>query len=111
MSLRYTPTIGGRRPHLDEIQQTGPRTRLHKLLKVEAAGVEGGAEIDEDSGVAIFEEYLVAADGVGAVVDGDDSRHASVLRTVRPSPLPFPQAGEGRELNFLGGGLVHRRLR
>jgi len=73
--------------------------------------VEGGAEIDEDSGVAIFEEYLVAADGVGAVVDGDDGGHASVLRTVRPSPLPLAQAGEGRELNLRGWRLVHRRLR
>src|SRR5437667_7288194 len=68
---------------------------------------EGGGR--EDSGVAIFEEYLVAADGVGAVVDGDGSGHASVLRTVRPSPLPSPACGRGQGVELMGWRLVRRR--
>jgi len=56
---------------VDEVEQPGAGARNQELLKVLEAGAERGPEIKEDGGGAVFQEDLVAADGVGAVVDGD----------------------------------------
>src|SRR3970040_475495 len=50
-------------------QQPHPRARLQVLLEVQVAGLEGGAEVEEEAAVAVLQQDLVAADHFGAAVE------------------------------------------
>src|SRR2546422_7743973 len=62
---------GRQQAHLDQVDQAGAGARDQEFFEVTVPGLEGRAEIEEDGGVAVFEQDLIAADRFRAVVDGD----------------------------------------
>src|SRR2546426_1858495 len=62
---------GRQQTHLDQVDQAGAGAWGQKFFEVAGPGLEGRAEIEEDGAVAVFEQDLIAADRVRAVVDGD----------------------------------------
>src|SRR2546428_2967089 len=62
---------GRQQAHLNQVDQAGAGARDQEFFEVTVPGLEGRAEIEEDGGVAVFEQDLIASDRFRTVVDGD----------------------------------------
>jgi hypothetical protein len=95
--LPVSASKGRQQAKLQQIAQAAGRPWPQKFVEETALLAEVGAEVQEQGRATVLQQYLVAADAVGAVVEGESSRqNAAPLSSCKkiekfcgPSPQLF----------------------